>query len=189
MTPIKNISLVTVYVTDQDAAKNWYIDKLGFVETADITMGDNGFRWVSVCHPDQRELEVTLMVPGPPLDDNLADAIRRALANGTHGALGLNTDNCQKAYEELSAKGVEFVQPPSDRPYGVEAVFRDNSGNWLFLVEQGRFDLAQLDPEPAQFHLEVDAPQVFQFVGAATPARCRHRSPDIGRKPAVLWWA
>lgn len=149
MTPIKNISLVTVYVTDQDAAKNWYIEKLGFVETADITMGDNGFRWVSVCHPDQRELEVTLMVPGPPLDDNLADAIRRALANGTHGALGLNTDDCQKAYEELSAKGVEFVQPPSDRPYGVEAVFRDNSGNWLVLVEPKAYD-ASKDYDPAE---------------------------------------
>ncbi|WP_433198734.1 VOC family protein [Nocardia sp. CA-107356] len=136
---ITNVSLVTVYVTDQDASKQWYIDKLGFVETSDVTMGDNGFRWVSVAHPDHRELEVTLMIPGPPLDENLADAIRRALANGTHGALGLKTDNCQKTFEELTAKGVEFIQPPAERPYGTEAIIRDNSGNWLVLVESKEF--------------------------------------------------
>ena len=51
------------------------------------------------------------------------------------GGFGLNTPDCQKAYEELSAKGVDFVQPPAERPYGVEAVMRDNSGNWLVLVE------------------------------------------------------
>ncbi|MFC9663308.1 MULTISPECIES: VOC family protein [Nocardia] len=135
MTTITNVSLVTVYVTDQDAAKQWYIDKLGFVETADVSMGDNGFRWVSIAHPDHRELEVTLMIPGPPLTDDLADAIRRALADGTHGALGLRTADCQKTYEELTAKGVEFIQPPSERPYGTEAIIRDNSGNWLVLVE------------------------------------------------------
>ncbi|MFX0579673.1 VOC family protein [Nocardia nepalensis] len=137
---ITNVSLVTVYVTDQDAAKQWYIDKLGFIETSDVTMGDNGFRWVTVAHPDHPELEVTLMIPGPPLDENLADAIRRALANGTHGALGLKTDNCQKTFEELTAKGVEFIQPPAARPYGTEAIIRDNSGNWLVLVEPKEFD-------------------------------------------------
>ncbi|MET7773867.1 VOC family protein [Nocardia sp. NPDC005366] len=147
MTTISNISLVTVYVTDQDAAKRWYIDNLGFVESADIAMGDNGFRWVTIAHPDHPELEVTLMVPGPPLDDNLADAIRRALANGTHGALGLRTENCQKTFEELTAKGVEFVQPPAERPYGVEAIIRDNSGNWLVLVEPKAFDPAAFGGE------------------------------------------
>ncbi|MGV9675380.1 VOC family protein [Nocardia sp. NPDC003482] len=145
MATITNVSLVTVYVTDQTEAKRWYIDKLGFVETADVTMGDNGFRWVTVAQPDHPELEVTLMIPGPPLDDTLAEAIRRSLANGTHGALGLRTDNCQKAYEELTAKGVDFVQPPAERPYGVEAVLRDNSGNWLVLVERREFDPATAD--------------------------------------------
>ncbi|MEU2036041.1 VOC family protein [Nocardia amamiensis] len=135
MTTITNVSLVTVYVTDQDAAKQWYIDKLGFVETADVTMGDNGFRWVTVAHPAHRELEIALMLPGPPLDEHYADAVRRALASGTHGSLGLRTENCQKTFEELTAKGVEFIHPPAERPYGTEAIIRDNSGNWLVLVE------------------------------------------------------
>jgi uncharacterized glyoxalase superfamily protein PhnB len=102
-------------------------------------MGENGFRWVTVAHPDHLELEVTLMIPGPPLDDEMADAIRRGIAKGTSGGLGLRTDDCKKTFEELTAKGVEFIQPPAERPYGVEAVIRDNSGNWLVIVEPREF--------------------------------------------------
>jgi len=131
---ITNVSLVTVYVTDQDEAKKFYLDKLGFEERTDVTLGD-GFRWVTIGHKSQPELDVTLMVPGPPLNDDMAEAVRRALANGSMGGVGLQTDDCQKTYDELSANGVDFVQPPSERPYGVEAVMRDNSGNWLVLVE------------------------------------------------------
>jgi catechol 2,3-dioxygenase-like lactoylglutathione lyase family enzyme len=131
---ITNVSLVTLYVSDQDDAKKFYTDVLGFEERADVRMGD-GFRWVTVGHPSQPDLEITLMVPGPPLDDDMAGAVRRALAKGTMGGVGLRTDDCRKDYDTLSAKGVEFVQEPSDRPYGVEAVMRDNSGNWLVLVE------------------------------------------------------
>lgn len=136
---ITNISLVTLYVTDQDAAKQFYVDTLGFVEHTDQRMGD-GFRWVTIVHPDHPELEVTLMKPGPPLDGDVAGAISRALANGTMGGFGLSTPDCRQTYAELSAKGVDFVQPPADRPYGVEAVMRDNSGNWLVLVENRPYD-------------------------------------------------
>ena len=142
---ITNVSLVTVYVSDQDEAKKFYTDVLGFEERADVRMGD-GFRWVTVGHPSQPELQITLMLPGPPLDDDMAGAVRRALAKGSMGGVGLRTDDCRKDYEDLSAKGVEFVQPPSDRPYGVEAVMRDNSGNWLVLVEPREYspeDFAQ----------------------------------------------
>ena len=135
---ITNISLVTLYVTDQDEAKAFYLDKLGFVEGTDISMGD-GFRWVTVLHPDHPELQVTLSVPGHPLDDEVATAIRRALAKGTMGGFGLATTDCRQTHKDLVAKGVEFVQEPADRPYGVEAVLRDNSGNWLVLVEQKPF--------------------------------------------------
>ena len=131
---ITNVSLMTVYVTDQDAARDFYVEKLGFEPRTDVTMGE-GFRWVTVGHPSQPELEVTLMLPGPPLDPEMAEAVNRSLAKGRMGGFGLRTDDCQKTYDELSAKGVEFTQPPSKRPYGVEAVMRDNSGNWLVLVE------------------------------------------------------
>lgn len=132
---ITNVSLATVWVTDQDEAKAFYIDKLGFREHTDITMGD-GYRWLTVCHADHPELELTLMKPGPPLDDEDAATFRRMLDKGSLGAVGLATDDCRKTHEELSAKGVSFVQEPADRPYGVEAILRDNSGNWLVLVER-----------------------------------------------------
>ena len=146
---ITNISLMTLYVKDQDAARDFYVDNLGFVERTDVSMGD-GYRWVTIGHPDQPELEVTLMVPGPPLDEELAEAIRRALDKGTMGGFGLQTDDCRKTYDELVAKGVEFVQPPSERPYGVEAVFRDNSGNWLVMVEPKEFDPAAAMEAPCE---------------------------------------
>jgi catechol 2,3-dioxygenase-like lactoylglutathione lyase family enzyme len=131
---ITNISLLTLWVTDQDEARDFYVGKLGFEQRTDVKMGD-GFRWLTIGNPNQPELEVTLMVPGPPLDAEMADAIQRALAKGTMGGFGLNTDDCHKTYDELSSQGVEFTQPPSERPYGVEAIMRDNSGNWLVLVE------------------------------------------------------
>jgi catechol 2,3-dioxygenase-like lactoylglutathione lyase family enzyme len=135
---ISNVSLVTVWVTDQDEAKAFYTDKLGFHASADVTMGD-GYRWVTVCHPDHPELQLTLAKPGPPLDDEDTAAVRRMLGKGSLGAVGLATGNCQKTYAELAAKGVSFIQEPADRPYGVEAILRDNSGNWLVLVEQKPF--------------------------------------------------
>jgi catechol 2,3-dioxygenase-like lactoylglutathione lyase family enzyme len=141
---ITNISLVTLYVTDQDEARRFYIDNLGFAERTDVSMGD-GFRWVTIVHPDHPELEVTLMVPGPPLDEEMAEAVRRSLAKGNMGGFGLRTTDCQKTYDELVANGVEFIQPPSDRPYGVEAVMRDNSGNWLVLVEPKPFSPEDFD--------------------------------------------
>jgi catechol 2,3-dioxygenase-like lactoylglutathione lyase family enzyme len=135
---ISNISLVTVYCLDQDKARDFYVNILGFEVRTDITMGE-GFRWVTVGHPSQPELEVTLMTPGPPLDEEAADFIRRQLEKGQMGGLGLRVDDCRKTYEELKGRGVTFLQEPSERPYGVEAVMRDNTGNWLVLVEPREF--------------------------------------------------
>jgi predicted enzyme related to lactoylglutathione lyase len=135
---ISNISLFTLWVTDQDAAAAFYVENLGFEVKTDVTMGD-GYRWLTIAHPNQPELEVTLMKPGPPADAELTDAIARALGRGNMGGFGLRTENCQEAYEKLSAAGVEFPQPPAKRPYGTEAVMRDNSGNWLVLVEPAEY--------------------------------------------------
>jgi catechol 2,3-dioxygenase-like lactoylglutathione lyase family enzyme len=138
---ITNVSLVTVYCLDQDRARDFYVDVLGFTPHTDVAMGE-GFRWVTVTHPSQPELEVTLMTPGPPLDPDAADFIRRQLEKGQMGGLGLRVDDCRKTYEDLTAKGVTFLQEPSERPYGVEAVMRDVSGNWMVLVEPKEFSPA-----------------------------------------------
>jgi catechol 2,3-dioxygenase-like lactoylglutathione lyase family enzyme len=135
---ITNVSLVTVYCLDQDKARDFYVNLLGFETRTDVTMGE-GYRWLTIGHPNQPELEVTLMLPGPPLDEEAAAFVRRQLEKGQMGALGLRVDDCHKTFAELSAKGVTFLQEPSDRPYGVEAVMRDNTGNWLVLVEPRAF--------------------------------------------------
>ncbi|RCG22425.1 VOC family protein [Sphaerisporangium album] len=131
---ITNISLTTIYCLDQDKALDFYTNVLGFVARDDVSMGD-GFRWVTVSHRDHPETQITLMKPGPPLDAEAADFYRRQLEKGQSGGLGLQVDDCRKTCEELSAKGVTVLQEPQERPYGVEAVIRDNSGNWLVLVE------------------------------------------------------
>ncbi len=135
---ITNISLLTVYCLDQDAARDFYVGVLGFEARTDITVGE-GFRWVTAAHPSQPELEVTFMVPGPPLSPEVAGFYRRQLEKGEMGGLGLRVDDCHRTCAELKAKGVTFLQEPSDRPYGIEAVMRDVSGNWLVLVEPREF--------------------------------------------------
>jgi catechol 2,3-dioxygenase-like lactoylglutathione lyase family enzyme len=131
---ITNISLISVFVDDIDEAKAFYTEKLGFVLKNDVSLPD--FRWCTVHHADHPELELQLALPGPPLDEEAAGAIKRMMAKGTLHGFGIATDDCRKTFAELTAKGVEYIQEPSDRPYGVEAVLRDNSGNWLVLVEQ-----------------------------------------------------
>lgn len=144
---ITNVAIVNVFVTDQDAAKQFYTEILGFDERDDVTLGE-GFRWCTVGHPSQPELLVSLVLPGPPLDPDLIEAMKRGQNAGGLPGIGLNVDDCQKTFEELSAKGVEFPQPPAVRPYGVEAVCRDNSGNWLILVEIADEPAAQNDVSP-----------------------------------------
>jgi catechol 2,3-dioxygenase-like lactoylglutathione lyase family enzyme len=141
---IQNISLTTVYCLDQDKARDFYVENLGFQTRTDVTMGE-GYRWLTIGQPSQPELEVTLMLPGPPLSPEAADFIRGQLEAGQMGGLGLRVDDCKQTYAELSAKGVTFLQEPADRPYGVEAVMRDNTGNWLVLVEPKAFTPADFE--------------------------------------------
>jgi len=143
---ITNISLATVFCLDQDQTRDFYVTNLGFEARTDIAMGE-GFRWVTIGHPSQPELDVTLMVPGPPLAPEAADFIRRQLEKGEMAGLGLRTDDCRKSAEELKSKGVQFLQDPEERPYGVEAVLRDNSGNWMVVVEPKEFSQADFASE------------------------------------------
>ena len=101
---ITNISIVSVFVKDVDESKRFYTEVLGFDAKDDITLGD-GYRWCTVVHPSQPELMVSLAVPGPPHPPELVEAMKRAQDEGGMHGLGLNVDDCQKTYEELSAKG------------------------------------------------------------------------------------
>ena len=131
---IQRLSHVTIWVLDQDAAFDFYVNKLGFEVHTDAKM-DNGFRWLTVSPKGQPDLEIVLMPtgPGPMMDQETSDALRTLIQKGKLGAGVFATADCRKTYEELKAKGVEFSQPPTERFYGVEALMKDNSGNWFSL--------------------------------------------------------
>ncbi len=76
-----------------------------------------------------------LTVPGPPHSPEMVAALNRSLDEGGMHGLGMNVDDCRKTDADLVGKGVQFVQEPEERPYGVEAIANDNSGNWMVLVE------------------------------------------------------
>jgi catechol 2,3-dioxygenase-like lactoylglutathione lyase family enzyme len=134
---IQKLSHATLFVEDQDAAKDFYVNKLGFDVRMDETM-DNGFRWLTVAPKGQPDFQIVLMkVAVNPffLDAEAVTALQLLLRKGVLGAGVFQTADCRKTYEELSAKGVEFKSPPQDRFYGTEAVFKDNCGNWFSLTQ------------------------------------------------------
>jgi len=131
-------SHTTLYVTDQDRAKAFYTDKLGFEVREDVTVPEMGnFRWLSVGVPGQDVAIVLMAVPGAPVfDDETRQQILDLLAKGASGGLFFTTEDCRASYEELAARGVEFTQEPTDQPYGVDAGFRDPSGNQFRMVQR-----------------------------------------------------
>ncbi|MHA6625533.1 VOC family protein [Pseudonocardia sichuanensis] len=138
---IRKLSHTCFYVLDQDRAKAFYTEKLGFEVRADVSMGGEfegagaGFRWLTVGPADQPDVEIILADPRMGNDDASAEQIRALVAKGALGTGVMATDDVQKTYEELSARGVVFTQEPASRPYGVEAIFRDDSGNWFSLTQ------------------------------------------------------
>ena len=132
---ITGMSHATVWVLDQDRALAFYTEKLGFEVGADADIGD-GARWLAVRAPKQPDVHVVLASPGPPmLSEEDGKVIRDLVAKGAMGAGVLRTDDVRATYDELRAKGVEFIQEPAERPYGIEALFRDDSGNWFSLTQ------------------------------------------------------
>jgi len=132
------IANAQLWVHDQDVALEFYTRKLGMEVQADVTLAEMGdFRWLTVAPAGQPDIAIVLMaIPGPPvMDDETAAEVRQLLAKGFAGTVFLTTEDCQASYEELSARGVEFVEKPEERPYGIDAGFRDPSGNNFRLTE------------------------------------------------------
>ena len=147
---ITKFSHTTLFVTDQDKAYDFYINKLGFKVHTDVTMpqhdceGDDPnatpgppMRWLTVVAPDMPELEIILMsvTSFDGFDEEARKAIRILLDRGIMGAGAFYTPNCKATYEELKAKGVQFKSEPKEQFYGVEAVMYDGCGNWFSVTE------------------------------------------------------
>ncbi|MEU9609415.1 VOC family protein [Streptomyces sp. NPDC048057] len=135
---IKGLGISTVWTLDQERTKAFFRDKLGFEVRSDLSMGD--MQWVTVGAPDQPDVELALMNPDH-LDPESAQALKTMISKGVLGAGAFRTDDCRADYETFTARGVEFVQEPKERPYGIEAIFRDDNGNWFSLTQRS----AELD--------------------------------------------
>lgn len=138
---IQRMTHTTVYVLDQDSAKDFYVDVLGFELQNDLVMGDGfegggkGFRWLTVSPPGQPDVQFILADTAMGHSAEHAEELRALVAKGALGTGVLATDDCRQTYKDLSARGVVFLQEPAERPYGVEATFRDDSGNVYSLTE------------------------------------------------------
>jgi catechol 2,3-dioxygenase-like lactoylglutathione lyase family enzyme len=132
---ISSLSHTTIWVLDQDEALSFYTQKLGFEVRVDETMDD--FRWLTVSPPDQPDHELILLEPGGPMmDDEAARHVKELVAKGALGPGAFETKDCKATYEELSRRGVTFLSEPTERFYGIEATFRDNSGNWFSMTQR-----------------------------------------------------
>ncbi len=132
------IASTQLWVHDQDQALAFYTQKLGFEVRSDVTLPEMGdFRWLTVGPAGQSAIDIVLMpVPGPPtFEPDTKAEVESLMAKGLAGTVFLVTDDCQASYEELSDRGVEFVESPEKRPYGIDASFRDPSGNHLRLTQ------------------------------------------------------
>ncbi len=132
------IANAQLWVHDQDEALAFYTEKVGMVVRSDVTLPEMGdFRWLTVGPADQPDFSVVLMAsPGAPvMDAETGEQVRTLMAKGFAGTVFLTTDDCRASYEELKARGVEFTEAPEERPYGVDAGFRDPSGNSFRLTQ------------------------------------------------------
>ena len=131
------IANAQLWVHDQDEALAFYTDKVGMEVRSDVTLPEMDFRWLTVGPVGQPDVAIVLMaVPGPPvIDEDTADQIRDLTAKGGTSTVFLTTDDCQATYDELVARGVEFTEAPEKRPYGIDAGFRDVSGNNIRLTQ------------------------------------------------------
>jgi uncharacterized glyoxalase superfamily protein PhnB len=132
------IATAQLWVNDQDEALAFYTKKLGFEVRSDVTVPELGnFRWLTVGPAGQPDIAIVLMaIPGPPvMDSETADEVRSLMSKGFAGTIFLTTEDCQASYEELSGRGVEFVETPEERPYGIDSAFRDPSGNHIRLTQ------------------------------------------------------
>ncbi len=143
---ITGVNTVVVWVLDQDSAKTFFTETLGLEARTDVPFGE-GVRWVTVGPQSRPELQLSLMVPGAPVQDpKSAEQLRALLAKGALVGCTFTVEDCHAAVKELSARGVTFLQEPQPRPWGISATFRDDSGTCHELLQphhQGQETAAQ----------------------------------------------
>ena len=124
----------SIWVTDQDDALDFYVGKLGMEVRADIDL--EFMRWLSVGVPGQPDREVLLATPDAPfIDDDSAEQIRSLLSKGAALSFILTTDDCRATHETLRERGVEIIEEPTERVYGIDMAVRDPFGNHIRITQ------------------------------------------------------
>ena len=125
------LNVVTIVVKDYEEALKFYTERMGFEKCMDVSMGPKS-RWLTVAAPGQ-DVEILLQKPDAETQGGEhAKTLSGCIGQGTTWVLG--TVDCQKAYEELSARGVKFTESPKRMPWGIQAVLKDLYGNTFALV-------------------------------------------------------
>ena len=123
---------IALIVRDYDEAIAWFTEKLGFTLIADEHQPEQDKRWVLVAPPGAGENAATLLLARAATPEQAAFIGNQA---GGRVFLFLRTDDFWGDYRDLTAKGVRFVRPPAEQPYGTVAVFEDLYGNFWDLVQ------------------------------------------------------
>ncbi|GGG90550.1 hypothetical protein GCM10007415_26340 [Parapedobacter pyrenivorans] len=138
---ITKMTVTNIHVIDQDSAYDFYVNKLGFRVVDDIPMGP-GTRWLTVSPPDQPDLQLVLfpVTVSKMFPQKIVDTLTDLIKQGVFGCGVLTCHDVFATYEELKAKGVEFIKAPAKEFYGTEALFKDDSGNYFSLQPISNFD-------------------------------------------------
>ena len=133
---IRRLSHGSVYVIDQQSAEDFYVNKLGFEARMKVPIGGDAF-WLTVSPREQPELQITLMPinKGSMFSKEVAGQLTELVKNGTFGFGVFECKDIFATYQELMSKGVEFTKEPTEEFYGIEAMFKDDSGNWFSLTQ------------------------------------------------------
>jgi hypothetical protein len=108
---------------------------MGFTVTNDIKL-ESGMRWLTVQVPGGDQ-ELLLLDPmHSMLDDETAQQVRALIAKGALSPGVMATSDCKGDHATLAGRGVEFIAEPAERPYGIEALLRDDSGNWYSFTQR-----------------------------------------------------
>lgn len=150
---LKRISHTFIHVLDQDEALDFYVGKLGMVVHTDADLGV--MRFLTVNPPEQPDVQLVLMLPGPPAyDDVTAAEIRELVAKGAAGGgVIFEADDCRATYARLRAAGVEFTQEPTERFYGTDCALRDPFGNPIRFTEPAEGPIVV--PTPEEMHTQA----------------------------------
>jgi predicted enzyme related to lactoylglutathione lyase len=126
---MKKVTLFKLYVTDHEAARQFYVEKLGFEVAEDKRLGE--YRWLLVKAPDNAEFSINLEIA--KTDEEKALVGRQAAAQPL---FSISTDNCERDYQQMKSRGVHFEGEPTVMPYGTGVMLKDLHGNKIYLNQE-----------------------------------------------------